>query len=340
MKSNETISSYVTCSLPTLLPWQSKKMGPATRDAYGEALLALGKEDARIVALDADLSKSTKSNLFAKQFPDRFFNCGIAEANMISVAAGLASSGKIPFASSFASFLLCKGFDQLRMSVANPNLNVKIVGSHSGISLGEDGASQQSVEDLALACALPKFVVLSPADGISCRGLTMLAARHVGPVFIRTGRPKAPVVYSEGDTFEIGLAKKIVSGSDVTIIATGLMVYNALLASELLKKENVSAAVIDIHTIKPIDQSAIIAAAKETGAIVTAEEHLLSGGLGAQVAQVLSQYCPVPQAFVGIRDTYAESGLPEELFEKYGLTEKHIISAALSVLKQKKKIAA
>ncbi|MEK7286064.1 MAG: transketolase family protein [Nitrospirota bacterium] len=340
MKSNEAIPSYVTCSLPSSpLPWQSKKMGQATRDAYGEALLALGKEDTRIVALDADLSKSTKSNLFAKQFPARFFNCGIAEANMVSIAAGLASCGKIPFASSFASFLLCKGFDQLRMSVANPNLNVKIVGSHSGISLGEDGASQQSVEDLALACALPKFTVLSPADGASCKALTKLSAAHVGPVFIRTGRPKAPIIYADGESFEIGVAKKIVAGSDVTIIATGLMVYSALMAATLLQKENISVAVIDMHTIKPIDEAAIVTAAKRSGAIVTAEEHLLSGGLGSRVAQVLSQYCPVPQVSVGIADTYAESGLPEELFEKYGLTEKHIVSAAIDVLKHKKKIA-
>jgi transketolase len=301
--------------------------------------LALGKEDVRIVALDADLSKSTKSNLFAKQFPDRFFNCGIAEANMVSVAAGLASCGKIPFAASFASFLLCKGFDQLRMSVANPCLNVKFAGSHAGSSLGEDGASQQSVEDFALACALPKFTVLSPADGVSCMGLVVLAARHVGPVYIRTGRPKAQVIYGAGETFEIGAAKKIVAGSDVTLIATGLMVYRALLASDLLKQEGISAAVIDMHTIKPIDEVAIIRAAEETGAIVTAEEHLLSGGLGSRVAAVLSQHCPVPQGFVGIDDTYAESGLPDELFEKYGLTAKHIVSKVIGVLKQKKKIA-
>jgi transketolase len=320
--------------LPKELP-QKWPMGKATRDAYGEALLALGHEDARIVAVDADLSKSTKSNLFAKTYPDRFFNCGIAEANMVSVAAGLASCGKIPFASSFASFLLCKSFDQLRMSVANPNLNVKVVGSHSGISLGEDGASQQSVEDLALACALPKFTVISPSDEVSCKALVHLAAKHIGPVYIRTCRPKTPKLYSDQETFQIGVAKKLIEGSDVTLIATGLMVYNALLASEILKEGGISAAVIDIHTLKPIDETAIISAAVATGAIVTIEEHLLLGGLGSRVAHILSQHKPTPMVSVGINDTYAESGSAEELFEKYGLTPEHIVLAANQVLKHK-----
>ena len=247
------------------------------------------------------------------------------------------SSGKIPFASSFASFLLCKGFDQLRMSVANPCLNVKVVGSHAGISLGEDGASQQSVEDLALACALPHFTVLVPADEIACKALTLLAARYLGPVYIRTGRPKAPLIYTPQDSFEIGVAKKIVDGTDVTFIATGLMVYNALVAAELLEKEKISVAVMDLHTLKPIDEASIVAAAQQTGAIVTVEEHLLSGGLGSRVAQVLSKYCPTPQVSVGIEDCYAESGSPETLFEKYGLTPPRIVSAARAVLKRKKK---
>jgi len=310
-------------------------MGKATRDAYGEALLALGKEDSRIVAVDADLSKSTKSNLFAKHFPDRFFNCGIAEANMVSVAAGLASCGKIPFASTFASFLLCKSFDQLRMSVANPGLNVKVVGSHSGISLGEDGASQQSVEDLALACALPKFTVLSPSDEISCKALVNLAAQYVGPVYIRTCRPKTPQIYSTGKTFQIGTAEKLREGSDVTLIATGLMVYNALVASEILQGNGISAGVIDLHTLKPMDEAAIISAASETGAIVTVEEHLLSGGLGSRVAHILAENKPTPLVSVGIKDTYAESGSAEVLFEKYGLTPEHIVFATNQVLKHK-----
>ncbi|HLG21315.1 MAG TPA: transketolase family protein, partial [Candidatus Manganitrophaceae bacterium] len=222
---------------------REKKLGQATRDAYGQALVELGKADQRVVAVDADLSKSTKSGLFAKAFPDRFFNCGIAEANMVSVAAGLASCGKVPFASSFASFLLCKGFDQLRMSVANPSLNVKIVGSHGGISLGEDGASQQSVEDFALACALPKFTVISPSDEISCKALVKRAGESVGPVYLRTGRPKAPLIYAPSDSFQLGIAKKVAPGDDVTIVANGLLVWEALVASDLLRARGVSAAV-------------------------------------------------------------------------------------------------
>jgi len=315
---------------------REKKMGLATRDAYGEVLVELGRRDPRIVAIDADLSKSTKSGLFGKAFPDRFFNSGIAEANMVSVAAGLASSGKIPFASSFASFLLCKSFDQLRMSVANPSLNVKTVGSHGGISLGEDGASQQSVEDFALACALPKFTVLSPADEISCKALVRLAAEHVGPVYIRTGRPKAPLIYTGAEHFQLGRANKVAEGEDVTIIANGLLVWEALVAAEICQERGISVAVIDLHTLKPIDEAAIIAAAEETGAIVTAEEHLLSGGVASRVAQVLALSRPVPMAAVGIADTYAESGTPTELFEKYGLTAKHLVQAVESVLKRKK----
>lgn len=315
---------------------REKKLGLATRDAYGQVLVELGKADPRIVAVDADLSKSTKSGLFGKAFPDRFFNCGIAEANMVSVAAGLASCGKIPFASSFASFLLCKSFDQLRMSVANPSLNVKIVGSHGGISLGEDGASQQSVEDFALACALPKFTVLSPADEISCRALVRRAAEHVGPVYIRTGRPKAPIIYTGSEHFQLGRANKIVAGEDVTIIANGLLVWEALVASDICRERGISVAVLDLHTLKPIDEAAVIAAAEETGAIVTAEEHLLSGGVASRVAQVVAEHHPVPMASIGIADTYAESGTPTELMEKYGLTAKQIVQAVESVLKRKK----
>lgn len=315
---------------------REKKLGPATRDAYGKALLELGKANPRIVALDADLSKSTKSGLFAKAFPDRFFNCGIAEANMVGIAAGLASAGKIPFASSFAVFLLCKSYDQIRMSVANPYLNVKLVGSHGGISLGEDGASQQSVEDIALACALPRFVVMIPADEVSCRSLTDRAAAHVGPVFIRTARPKAPIIYPEGEGFTIGKAKTLQSGEDVTLVAYGLMVWEALEAAGLLASKGISATVIDMHTVKPLDEEALVASAKRTGAVVTAEEHLLSGGLSARVAQVLALQAPTPMESIGVRDTYAESGTPAELLEKYGLTAPHIVAAAEAVLKRKK----
>ena len=312
-----------------------KILGKATRDAYGEVLVMLGGIDPRIVALDADLSKSTKSHLFAKSFPDRFFNCGIAEANMISIAAGLASSGKIPFVSSFASFLLCKGFDQLRMSVANPRLNVKCIGSHGGISLGEDGASQQSIEDFALASALPGFAVLSPSDALSCKALVQLVANHSGPVYMRTGRPKAPQIYTASETFAWGRAQKIVSGRDVTVIANGLLVWEALVASDQCAARGISVAVIDMHTLKPIDTEIIRTAAEETGAVVTAEEHLRIGGLGSRVAHVLSEQSPVPFVAVGLADRYAESGSTEALMEKYGLTAAHIVRAIESVLRRK-----
>ena len=307
----------------------------ATRDAYGKTLVELGKENPDIVVLDADLSKSTKSILFAKEFKNRFFNMGIAEANMVSTAAGFASCGKIPFASSFASFLICKGFDQLRMSVANPHLNVKLVGSHGGISIGEDGASQMGIEDIALACSLPGFVVMIPADEIATKALVRLAAEHAGPVYIRTGRPKAPVIYQPSAHFEIGKANIIREGIDATVIANGLLVQEAIEAACLCSERGIDVRVIDMHTIKPIDVNAIVQSAQTTGAIVTAEEHLLSGGLGAAVAQVVAGHYPVPMGFIGLKDTYAESGLPEELFKRYGLTSEHIIAEIEKTIKRK-----
>ncbi len=313
-----------------------KKTGLATRDAYGQALVEVGKANPNVVVLDADVSGSTKSRVFAKEFPDRFFNFGIAEANMVSAAAGFASCGKTPFASSFAAFLMCKSFEQLRMSVANPHLNVKICGSHSGISLGEDGASQMAVEDIALALALPKFVILAPADEFATRALVKQAAQYVGPVYIRTGRPPAPLLYSEGEDFTIGQAKILRPGRHVTVIAIGLLVWEALEAARICKDKGIDVHVIDMHTVRPLDEEAIHQAARETGAIVTAEEHLVNCGMGAQVAQCISQNCPVPMEFVGLKDTYAESGKPNELFERYGLTSRHIVAAIEQVLKKKK----
>lgn len=310
------------------------KLGKATRDAYGEALLELGKEHNDVVVLDADLSKSTKSITFAKSFPDRFINCGIAEAHMVSTAAGLANAGFVPFASSFASFLMCKTFDQIRMSIANPLMNVKLVGSHGGISLGEDGASQQSVEDISLACALPGLTVIVPSDETQTKAVTKLSYLHKGPVFMRTGRPKAPVIYNSNETFELGKAKVLRKGKDVTIIAVGLLVAEALLAADKLKEEGIEAKVVDMFTIKPIDKDVIIESANETGAVVTAEEHLI-GGLSAQVSMVLANNKPVPVEFVGINETYSESGKPEELMEKYGLTYKEIVTAVKKVLARK-----
>jgi len=311
------------------------KMGAATREAYGQALVELGRNNTDVVALDADLMKSTYSAKFAKEFPDRFWTVGIAEANMVGIACGLALSGKIPFASSFAVFLIDKGYDQLRMCAAYPHANAKFVGSHGGISIGEDGPSQQAVEDYALACALAGFVVLSPSDEFCARALVHRMAEHVGPVYMRTGRPKAPVIYSEKDTFQIGKANIHGNGSDVAIIACGLEVAYALQAQAQLEEEGINARVLDMHTLKPLDEPAIATAARECGAIVCAEEHLLDGGLGSRVAAAVARTQPVPMEFVGIQNTYAESGTPDELMEKYGLTAPYIADAVRRVMKRK-----
>jgi transketolase len=313
------------------------KMGMATREAFGQALVALGRENKDVVAVDADLSKSTMTHLFAKEFPDRFFSCGIAESNMVGVAAGLASAGKIPFAASFACFVLNKGFEQMRVVGAYPNVNVKIVGTHSGISIGEDGPSQMSVEDLSLACSLPGFTVLSPADEVAMAALIRQAAAQFGPVYIRAGRPKVPVVYQPDQQFVIGKAVELINGSDVTIIATGLMVAEAIRAQEHLETEGISARVVDIHTIKPLDVEAIRRAASETGAIVVAEEHLVDSGLGVRVAQAVTETHPCPMEFVGIQNTYAESGPAEQLLDKYGLVARDVIAAAYRVLRRKQR---
>ncbi|MGB9604357.1 MAG: transketolase family protein [Bryobacteraceae bacterium] len=312
------------------------KLGMATREAFGRALVELGRENPDIMAVDADLSKSTFTHLFAKEFPDRFVSCGIAEANMVGVAAGLASHGKIPFAASFSCFLLNKAFEQLRVTVAYPNVNVKIVGTHSGISIGEDGPSQMSVEEVSLACSLPGFVVLAPADEVATRALVRAAAAHVGPVFIRTGRPRAPIVYSPDQQFEIGKAIELLEGNDVTLIANGLMVAESIRAAEMLDAEGISARVIDLHTVKPLDRETIRRAAVETGAIVVAEEHLVDSGTGVRVAQAVAEIHPCVMEFVGIQNTYAESGPPEALLEKYGLTAPHIAAAARKALARKR----
>ncbi|HNV86625.1 MAG TPA: transketolase family protein [Candidatus Omnitrophota bacterium] len=312
-----------------------KKLGAATRDAYGKALIQLGKTNPDIVVLDADLSKSTKTALFGRQFPDRFFDMGIQEANMVGVAAGLASQGKIPFVSSFACFLICKTHDQLRMSVAFPELNVKVVTSHGGISVGEDGASQQSIEDIALVCTLPGFVVMIPADQYAAEKLVLRSAEWKGPVYIRTGRPKAPIVYSENDSFQIGKGVRLREGTDVTLVANGLQVFEALCAHEALKEKGIRSSVVDLHTIKPLDQTLLLEEAKRTGAFVICEEHQIWGGLGSAVSTALSKEYPVPMEFVAIQDTYAESGKPDELLEKYGLTSPYIVKAAERVLAKK-----
>lgn len=312
------------------------KPGMATREAFGRALVELGRENRDIVALDADLSKSTFTHLFAAEFPDRFFSCGIAEANMVGIAAGLASSGKIPFAASFSCFLLNKSFEQLRVAVAYPRVNVKVVGTHSGISIGEDGPSQMSVEEVSLACSLAGFVVLAPADEVSARALVRAAAAHRGPVFIRTGRPKVPVVYAADQEFEIGKAVEVIPGSDLTFVANGLLVAEAIRAQEALEAEGISAGVLDVHTVKPLDREAIGRAAAQTGALVVAEEHLVDGGLGVRVAQAVAELHPCPMEFIGLHDTYAESGTTEGLLDKYGLVARDLIAAARKVLARKR----
>ncbi|HVX66703.1 MAG TPA: transketolase C-terminal domain-containing protein [Bryobacteraceae bacterium] len=311
------------------------KLGVATREAFGRVLAELGRENPNVWAVDADLSKSTMTTYFGKEFPNRFVECGIAEANMVGIAAGLASSGKIPFASSFSCFVMNKGFEQLRVAVAYPGLNVKIVGTHSGISIGEDGPSQMSIEEVGLACSLPGFVVLAPADETATRALVRAAAAHVGPVFIRTGRPKAPVIYPNGQSFEIGKAIEVTGGTDVTVIANGLLVAEAIRAYEQLEAEGISVRVIDMHTVKPLDRDAIARAARETGAIVVAEEHLVDGGLGVRVAQAVAETAPCPMEFVGLKG-FAESGTPDGLLDKYGLRAANVVEAVRRVLGRKK----
>jgi transketolase len=311
------------------------KEGPATREAFGRALVELGHANKDIVVCDADLAKSTMTVYFQKEFPDRFISCGIAEANMVGIGAGLAYSGKIPFVSSFSAFVVNKGYEQMRAAVAYPHANVKVVGTHSGISIGEDGPSQMSIEETSLACSLPGFVVMSPADEAATKALVHAAAAHVGPVFIRTGRLKAPYIYTADQKFEIGKSIELAEGKDVAIIANGLMVAQSLLAADTLEGEGISARVIDMHTVKPLDREAIWRAA-ETGAIVVAEEHLATAGMGVRVAQVVAETHPCPMEFVGIQDTFAESGQPQELLEKYGLMAHNIVDAVKKVVARKR----
>ena len=314
-----------------------KKMGSATRDAYGKTLVELGKESQDIIVLDADLSKSTRTDAFGKAYPDRFIDIGIQEANLVGIASGLASCGKIPFISSFACFLMCKGYEQLRMGVAFPELNVKVVTSHGGISVGEDGASQQSIEDFALALTLPNFTVIVPSDEFATKALIKQAAAYKGPVYVRTGRSKAPILYNDKTTFQIGKGIPIRSGKDITLIANGLLVFEALEAAKILKQQDIDASVIDIHTIKPLDKELLLSGARKTKAFVVAEEHLIFGGLGSAVSQLVSQNFPIPVEFVGVQDTYAESGAPDELLKKYGLTAETIVVAAKKALSHKLK---
>lgn len=305
------------------------------REAYGQTLVELGRENPDIVVLDADLSKSTMTKFFAGEFPDRFFDCGIAEQNMVSIAAGLAASGKIAFASTFAVFAPGRCFDQIRMSVAQPGRNVKLVSTHSGITVGEDGVSHQSIEDLSLICSLPGFTVIVPADAIETVQAVRVAAASEGPFYIRLCRSALPLVYNEGYRFSTDKAAIMRKGKDVTIIAIGIMVAAALEAAGNLEREGIDCRVLNMSTIKPADEAAIIEAAADTGAIVTAEEHLEHGGLGSIVARIVSSHQPVPIDFIAIKDTYARSGKPAELLQRYGLTSRDIEQAVHAVLKRK-----
>ena len=305
------------------------------REAYGKTLVELGKENPDIVVLDADLSPSTMTHFFAREFPNRFFDCGIAEQNMVTIAAGLAVSGKIPFASTFAVFVPGRCFDQIRMSIAYSRLNVKLVVTHGGISVGEDGASHHSVEDLALIGSLPGFTVIVPADAIETAQAVKVAAASYGPFYIRLCRPKLPLVYNEDYRFELGKAVTMRQGKDATIIAIGVMLSAALEAADNLSRQGIDCRVLNMPTLKPVDEAAIIEAASETGAIVTAEDHLEHGGLGSIISQVVARRHPVPMEFVAIKDTYAKSGKATELLQRYGLTAKDIAQAVRKAVKKK-----
>jgi transketolase len=311
------------------------KMGKSTREAFGQALAKAGEEFSDIVVLDGDVNNSTRTDFFAKKFPQRFFNVGIAESNLVGIASGLAASGKRAWLSSFACFIMCNAYEQLRMSVAFPNLDVKVVGTHAGISIGEDGPSQMGIEDVSLACSLPSFTVVVPADEPSTHQAVDALVRTKTPAYLRAGRPNVPIVYENGTPFTLGRANKLRDGKDLTIIANGIMVAAALQAADQLAGKGIKARVLDMHTAKPCDDAAVLAAAKETGRIVVAEEHLLHGGLGSVVAMSAARQQPVPMRFVGLRDTFAESGKSDELLAKYGLTAADIVREALELTSKK-----
>lgn len=299
----------------------------ATRDAYGEKLVELGAKNKDIVVLDADLAKSTKTIKFKKKFPDRFFDMGVAEQNLIGTAAGLSLAGKIPFASSFAVFATGRAYDQLRNTLCYSRLNVRVVSSHAGLTVGEDGGSHQALEDIALARVLPYMAVVVPADAVETQSVLEYAVEYKGPMYIRLGRPKVPIVCGDDYSFELGKGVVLREGRDATIVACGITVAFALEAANLLLEKGLDVEVINMASIKPLDRELIVASAGKTGAVVTAEEHSIIGGLGSAVAEVLVENVPVPMERVGVRDTFGESGHPEELLEKYGISSRHIAAA-------------
>lgn len=306
-----------------------------TRDGFGHELVALGKINPKVVVISGDLEDATRAEYFKKEFPDRFFNLGIAEQDMVGTAAGLGLLGFIPFACSFAVFLTNRAYDMLRLDVCYNNCNVKIVCSHAGVTVGEDGASAQCLEDFAIMRVLPNIKVIYPVDVLEARKATRSIAREKGPIYMRTSRAPFPILTKETDLFEIGQANLMRAGKDVTIMACGIMVFEALQAAEILKKEGIEAKVVNMHTIKPIDEEMIVRSAQETGAIVSAEEHQINGGLGSAIAEVLVKKYPVPMEMIAVRDTFGESGTPQELLKAYHLKDVDIVAAVKKVIKRK-----
>ena len=307
----------------------------ATRDGYGKGLVAAGKKNKNVVALDADLSDSTRSEWFQKEFPDRFFSMGIAEQDMIGTAAGLALSGKIPYASSFAIFME-RAFELARNIISRNNINVKIAGSHAGLHTGEDGKSAQAIEDISIYRALPNFIVLQPADAIEAEKAVLALLEYRGPSYMRLLRNPLPVIHNDGYKFQIGKGEVLRNGKHAAIFATGTMVHESLAAAEILKKSKINVSVVNIHTIKPIDEKLVIDLAKKTNCVITAEDHNIIGGLGSAVAEVLSENYPCVIKRIGLEDKYGESGKPAELYDKYGLSAKHVAEKVMEVFKRKK----
>lgn len=310
-----------------------------TRSGFGEGLVEAGKENPNVVALCADLSPSVRMDLFQKEFPERFIEVGIAESNMVSIASGMALSGKVPFVGSFAAFSTGRTYDQIRQSVAYSDTNVKIAGSHAGLTLGEDGATHQILEDIGLMKMLPNMTVINPCDFTQAKQATIAAAKHIGPVYIRYGRPKVPVFLTEKTPFEIGKALLLNEGKDVSIFATGHLVWQAILATQELEKEGIQAEVINIHTIKPLDTEAVLKSVRKTGCAVSCEEHEYNGGLGDSIAQLLARNLPTPMEYIGVDDKFGESGKPMQLMEKYGLDAKNIVLAVKKSIGKKKQIS-
>lgn len=306
-----------------------------TRGGFGEGILEAGRKNPNVVALTADLAGSLKLNAFIKEFPDRFIQCGIAEANMIGVAAGLTIGGKIPFTTTFANFSTSRVYDQIRQSVAYSDKNVKICASHAGLTLGEDGATHQVLEDIGMMKMLPGMTVIVPCDFNQTKAATMAIAEHHGPVYLRFGRPKWPNFTAENQEFEIGKAQILAEGNDVTLFACGHLVWTSIEAAKMLASEGISVEVINIHTIKPLDEKAVIESIQKTGCFVTAEEHQINGGLGDSIANVASRACPAPHEYVAVKDSFGESGTPMQLLQKYGLTKENIYAAAKKAIERK-----